>query len=465
MPRALLLIMNRQFVRSWIQTAILDDMTKFMTVEVACDRSSLDALIGEGVHPVYSDLPQSNTLLRVASIFSSTSTMQGKRTYSYALRRHFFGLLRLGRHSEESLYKYLPRLIRALARGILRVGRQPWGPIVLMLPVRANRLVARGLYSTVARGKSFKKLVEIFERYDALIFASNGSENELQALLQVSRHANTLSVYCPDNWDNLSSKASLAILPDRVCAMGPATAEAGIKKHGLNPATVWITGLPKFKGVLEQPSKKRTGSRPKSIGYFGFSQNQREHEFVNKIADFLDDEELTETEIVYRPHPFRITMPETEPSLRPRIVQHHHDEGEKEKYGNYPSLDPKGTYFDELREHDIVISGPTTMALESMLLGIPTLIDMRVQEHLVTSPMNTLLAYPHYKDLMEMRGVSIFYDSEKGLEQLTRILRDISHYTWPAVEDVVERRAFSSLLMGKLREEFSGHHLATHSAD
>ena len=454
----LLVLLNAQFARSWIQTPNLQELRTHFHVDLATNASATPILQELGEATTDLPIPPPNLALRYSAAFARTSTLATRETYLFNMRRHFFGHLVLTRQTLETRRMYLLRVLKAIVGGMKRIASNAAAVVPLFVPIRANRLLATWLAKLGWRAWSSQEMDSKFRQYDAVIIATNAMEYELPALLMAVRQSGALSVVAPDNWDNLSTKAAFVVSPDKILVMGESAIAPVIKRHGLNSAQIWVTGLPKFNYInsLGNPKKgAQIGSL--RIGYLGYSQSQREKEFLNQVAKMIFDELRLNAEIEYRTHPFRITMPVWEPELDSRIQEHTHSREERKKYGNYPSLDPRDGYYDRLLKFDLVIAGPTTLALETIMLGIPTMIDMRRQPDLFSSPMNSLAAYPHFRELLQTPNLPVFFTADAGLTLLKDWISSKGKVRFPDIEYLVERRPFIELLTAALTRELDGN--------
>ena len=453
-PKILLILLNAQFARSWIQTPNLQELRSHFDVELAAKANVIPLLNELGYDSVGVKIPETNFALRFSAAFARSSTRATRKTYLFNLRRHFLGHQTLTRQNQELLISQCLRILKVYLRGLAQVSTNVLALFPLLLPIQANRLLAQLFVGLGSSTRDARNLQLSLRPYSVVIIATNASEYELPALLKGVKRSGALSVVAPDNWDNLSTKAAFILKPDKLLAMGPSAVEPAMERHSLRKEQFWVTGLPKFQFLhsITQAGRRRKGPAL-MIGYLGYSQSQREKEFLNQVAKLVLDELSLDAKIQFRTHPFRITMPVHEPELDTRILEHSHSRVEREKFGNYPSLDPESGYYDELLKFDFVISGPTTLALETLILGIPTIIDMRIQPDLFSSPMNSLAAYPHFRDLFEVPNLQIFYSTEEGLGLINQWIEDRESYRPPEIENLVEKRSFTGLLASHLSSE------------
>jgi hypothetical protein len=105
-------------------------------------------------------------------------------------------------------------------------------------------------------------------------------------------------------------------------------------------------------------------------------------------------------ELSYRPHPAQKQRLYDE-ELSEKIVQIE----SKNLNGGLPSLDQ--SYCDSLLQYDLVIGTPTTLLLECMLLGIPSLCDLSDDGIHRTTASRSSQSYLHMVDLFSLEQVQV----------------------------------------------------------
>jgi len=261
-----------------------------------------------------------------------------------------------------------------------------------------------------------------------LIFPSTGAEEVIFELFELARIENKKTVMVIENWDNLTSKTTFPINPDFITVMGEKSLNQAHVIHEIPLENIIITGLPKFEKIIEQRSvqqyKVASFSKIKIL-YLGYSLPYDEHSAIilihNKLLDLLGEDGF---ELTYRPHPFKQSRFFENDLIIPLSENFKIDSRISETLAEskmLPTIDVD--YVSYLKSFDLIVTTPTTMVLEIMLLGIPCLVDGLDDGIHTTSPFFTLTQYLHQEDLLEIPELQIARSSEeltKGIQDLLK---------------------------------------------
>ncbi|MDA8796645.1 hypothetical protein N9N06_04190, partial [Aquiluna sp.] len=199
-----------------------------------------------------------------------------------------------------------------------------------------------------------------FHELKTLILPTTGFESWMNSMLTWLRKLGVPSVLVPDNWDNLTSKNSLAVLPDAIVVMGDSSARGLSKNLGIPMEILWPIGIPKFSSISTSPFGP--GKSVPRVLFLGFSLPYDEIATMNSLYRKLKANFGENFVFHYKPHPNR----------KPRSIREEEVDKEihiirsKSKYV-LPELDSDYNAF--LHAYHVVISPPTTMLLEFLLAG------------------------------------------------------------------------------------------------
>ena len=101
-------------------------------------------------------------------------------------------------------------------------------------------------------------------------------------------------------------------------------------------------------------------------------------------------------EFVYKPHPVRQPRFFESPTI-PQNVRIIEKNPNLSGFSAIPAIDDN--HFQEILKSDLVISTPTSMTIETMLLGVPTIIDATDDGIHRTTSKESLSAYLRLRDL------------------------------------------------------------------
>jgi hypothetical protein len=311
--------------------------------------------------------------------------------------------------------------------------------------------------------KIFKKKVESIKhskfnfmnsvKSQILIFPSSGAEQVVFELFELARIENKKTLMVIENWDNLTSKTTFPINPDFITVMGKKSMIQAHDIHEIPIENIFITGLPKFEKIIEQRSvqQHKESNYPRiKLLYLGYSLPYNEHRAITlihgKLLEILGKDGF---ELTYRPHPQRqnrffeddLTIPLSENfkfDLQNLMTL--------SKLKILPTIDLD--YVSHLKSFDLIVTTPTTMSLEIMLLGIPCLIDGLNDGVHVTSPFFTLAQYLHQEDLLEIPELQIATNCEELTTRIEFFLKTESWKCDYSIQSILETESkFSDKLI------------------
>ena len=253
-----------------------------------------------------------------------------------------------------------------------------------------------------------------FVKSNFVLIPSSGTEMEVFWLLEIVKIMKKKSVLVIENWDNLTSKSTLPIKPDYVTVMGNKLASQVAQIHQIDKSNICVAGLPRFehisvnKRISGKHYNKTSGAQePLRILYAGYSLPYNEIKTVLQLNEQLIHAIGREGFILtYRPHPFAQVR---HFSLSEEALRFANSGIEIEKDFNSspgkrrPSITTD--YLGKLRSFDLIVSTPTTLLLEAILLGIPCLLDCTDDGIHRTTPALSMQEYLHLEDLNEINGL------------------------------------------------------------
>ena len=221
-----------------------------------------------------------------------------------------------------------------------------------------------------------KPLSSLVQKYnpDLVIFPSQGNHPGMFEIKNNCR--NKVFLLC-DNWDNPSSKSYLDPKPDIVSVWGKQSRKHAIKCNNFNSKNVKILGTPKYQIFYKLKNLKLKS-------YFNFEYILVLESWVNdgiyetlKILNEMVSKNLylKNKKILFRPHPHP-TYPKIynlknlknvifDPNVKSNHKNSKFDSGALTEINYYPSL---------INNASLIISGPTTMILESCMFYKKTIL-------------------------------------------------------------------------------------------
>jgi hypothetical protein len=358
-------------ISGWTHSNILQELASENHVFVYGEKKIIDYLelnftIPEGIkiELIVINVPV-NSIGRVYYSVRRIITRKISRTFSYNLKKQIFGELNVYSTSF-SLSNIIFALIKNLKGVTTFTFRHPFLVIVL-LPFIGEFIqkILKILYD-----KKTHTLPEGINRdLNLFILTSSGREQRIFTLIKSLRQENICTVLSVQNWDNVYSKTVILTEPDYLFVMGVQCAKHALKIQKLKSCLIVPTGLPRFNPFRNiKYNFIQNENQVFKILYLGFSLPHNEVNLLNMLYRELNKINLQhQFEIIYKPHPQR----------RPRYF-------EEKATGlfsvislptqNYPEIGAR--HIAQMHEADIVIATPTSMVIESMLLGKKTILDL-----------------------------------------------------------------------------------------
>jgi len=301
--------------------------------------------------------------------------------------------------------------------------------------------------------KNFLKKI----KSDMVIFPTSGADLLAFELLELCKLERKKSLFVIENWDNLTSKTTFPFIPDFITVMGEVSAIQAQKIHGFSKSSIAITGLPRFEKFSERKEvidSSMAKSDSVKILYLGFSLPYNERRLINTLVRHLqNNHSRSKFEVHYKPHPYRqkrfkedmIELKKVNSNVSITVW-----EEQTRDRKNLPLINDE--YISFLRNFDIVISTPTTMSLEVMMLDIPCIIDTGDDGIHITSPWHAMNNYLHLEDLFSIPKLRIAMNELEicnYIDELVGYRKGLQQYP---IQQIIEfKKTFSANLMEFLK--------------
>jgi hypothetical protein len=204
---------------------------------------------------------------------------------------------------------------------------------------------------------------------DVFIFLSGKHEKQLFDLIKSLKKLKIPTVLSIQNWDNLTSKSIVLTEPNYILVMGKSCIDLAVKAQNLNKNIIIPSGLPRFNPYRNiHTHKPKIKDKIFTILYLGTSVPHNEINLLNNLVSKLNNKLIgRDFKLVYKPHPYRRpTYFEEKLSDQYTLIQG--------KIEAFPPIKPE--HIQLIEQSDLVISAPTSMLIESMLLGKKTILDV-----------------------------------------------------------------------------------------
>ena len=257
--------------------------------------------------------------------------------------------------------------------------------------------------------------------FDWIFIPCHAIDELMTDYIAESREIGLKSLVAIDNWDNLTSKSVYVVQPDYLTVMGKKCIEHAKNIHDIPRESVLTFGLPRFDAYRKYLRENKTNSKrqKKRVLYAGFSMAHSEKRVVDAIAKHLDKKYGEgEVEMHYRPHPIPIRRIDLYEIENQNVEVFTHSDLSRT---SLPSMNDG--FIDTLKEADVVVGAPTTLMLESMLIGRPSIIDLTTDPYHRTTASNAAKHFVHMHDLLEVPKLQVGRSIEELLTSIDDLLQ------------------------------------------
>jgi len=222
------------------------------------------------------------------------------------------------------------------------------------------------------------------ERPDFFVLPSALLDCVTDDVLQIAEALSIPTLLLVAGWDNLSSKGLLYHKPTLVGVWGEQSKKHAVEVQGLDADRVYVVGAPHYDGFrksehVDQAVVRQALGLPSTgilVLFAGTLRLFDETQLLQEMDDAIDSGNLPAMHILYRPHPLRDTR-RSERSFLDRAWRHITMDPEMVEAYRARSPDSVLSRIDHLQQLyqtvDAVISPMSTILLEGLLFGLPTM--------------------------------------------------------------------------------------------
>lgn len=437
------LFLFSDYSKSWLDSGILSELSTRSELVIYGRRDVISKIDMQSIRAKTVAIPEfkkSRSTQRLQMVSLINRRLKSS-SFGFRLRRLMFGDLRLIQEKKNisvlafSFYYNLKRLIKFISSHPIEFIAffRPFGIVIEYLLRKRLVLLSSKKFQSINLDDSIK----------LALLPSAAIEDQIYEFIQYLKTTNIYSAICIENWDNLTSKSILISIPDYVFVMGSFCKSHGIAIQNLEESQIIVAGLPRFNPYRGIPSKPIDSNRLEKnkfrILYLGFSVPHNEKNLIAELIRRLDASEMKEKyEFFYKPHPAR-QLRFYELEKLPPIV--HVIDGNPGLLGlkAIPTIGPE--HIQNILAADIVISTPTSMAIETMILNVPLIIDATDDGVHRTTASSSLKEYLHLRDLKRLEGIPIAASLSEILNFLLGKFQGHALHAEPHLENLIELKA------------------------
>lgn len=427
MTRLAILFSNPLLIRSWVDTGYLEALSRenVMSVFVLDESTGVkEALHQRGVDFELLSI-EVTPLMKIIEKIQWVAGMGISDSLKASRDKYLFGPIQPFPKGLP-ISRAFPQFLKASWHFTQVLARSPFGALFSLFPLGKRTLVA---LTWIASHASFSQISLPKDFFEVLIIPSSGFEPWAAPLISVCRRKDIRTVIVPDNWDNITSKNSISVLPDALVTMGESMSKSLIQL-GIPSEIIRPTGFPKFSS-LGRSAKTKEFEIPRIL-YLGLSLAYFEVATLNLIYKGLKDKLDFEFEFFYKPHPAK----------KPRLwAEEDVAEGisilQPEMDPVYPLPVIDDDYIALLSSFDLVIAPPTTLLLEFLIAGrAQVLLDLSDDKVHRTTPALFSQRYLHVRDLTPLALPSGSTPQEL-IHQSLRLLHEPENLPHPELHKVI----------------------------
>jgi hypothetical protein len=406
MARMIAFIENEMYVRNFLSSGAFDPLIA---------RGALRLSASEAVRP---------ESLRPWSEIVTTSYERSRRNRDLVFGFNKLSILRY--RSSSTTFDIKVRTGLPFGRYGLIDRLKCWPPVYdrVLRPAFAGRL---------ERNPSLERVIGD-ERPALVLLPLTGVEATGYELIRLSRDHGFRTLFLVNGWDNLSSKAVFAELPDYLGVWGQQALEDAMAIHGLPSHRGFLLGCARYETYFEQ---RDPGPSPFPFPYAVFAGATTacdELTPLRRIDDELQRIGAGAFRVVYRPHPWREKRI-ADDLFEPRRFRHTvlDPQVEEAYFANKRSGDesvsskamPRLDYYRHLLEHAAFVVSPlSSMTLEAALFNVPAIV-LTHDDGIHPLPCSLIARFRHFDGARNVQGWH-FVDR---LDQLAPTLRQVWELT------------------------------------
>jgi hypothetical protein len=430
-----------EYVSGWIETQIITELSKFVHVNIYCPNFQIYELIksksAEILHKnIDLRIVEIQEPSKISKIFFKVRTFnrrKSNKSFEFYYKRAMFGEMRIF-PKPFKFYLLKTSSIVHVKHMIKFIVKYPY-LIVALIP-KLN------IFYEYLLKKLHDRQQAIFpdgidRDIKLLIIVSGNRELRSFALIKAMKIYGIKTFISTQNWDNLTSKTFLNELPDLIGVMGNNCIKQVANTQKIESAIIRPCGLPRFNPYRNiSPDFSAVKKDKYSILYLGTSLPHNEINIVNDLFKYLINFASHRNIIFnYKPHPNRRPR-YFEEKLIPDLALN------SEKTENYPTID--NMHISQILSSDLIISAPTTMVIEAMLLGKNIILDLSDDGIHRTTSAIAFKSFLHYESLKSIQNLKKAH-SYSDLLTLLKLELDFQSFSRLEynIDDLIENKEVS----------------------
>lgn len=399
--RIAVLLINRQFIRSWIDTGLIQKLA-------SCGKFEITVFAPQ---EVYDKIPTNevfeienlgNVVVSKTTVHTIAMGLVNNRklseTFDWKIKRLFLPQTYMFPRTGNVFFRF-KWLIRSIRQVIGNTIDNRMTVVYLFKPAQFFiKLYIRFLNERLELPTKIKDFQPQW-----LILPSASAHGITNDCIVGSKRLGIKTILAIDNWDHLTGKSTYPTKPDFFTVMGSRCVQHAVNIHNCDPAMVLPYGLPRFDiyREIEHNCKIKIQSSKIKILYCGFAMAHSERMVVDSLADYFDLKYgAGSIQIHYRPHPGPSPRNDNYEIQNPHVVITQYEDLDRTAM---PEMDFE--FINELLSSNIIVGAPTTLMVEAMLMNRPVVLDLTKDAYHRTSSGIISTKFTHIFDVTEIDSI------------------------------------------------------------
>jgi len=289
-----------------------------------------------------------------------------------------------------------------------------------------------------------KKLINILKQgnYDLIINPGVPDGVYFDDLVLEAKRFKIPIIYIMNSWDNPCVCPLINGEPDLYLAWGPQTAKFANEYLRINPRKIIQFGSAQFEVYKNKPKINRLefckinkiNPKHKIILYAGSNHNTDEFSHLKALENSIENGNFKKSTILYRPHPWggggssgnKILNYEWKHVRIESNMKNYLENIQKIGYHlSFPSYEDTNIVLSSV---DCVISPLSTILLESLIVGKPTLCFRALDEvNRKNKRLSRISNLPHFKDFVKAKEILLANSLRQLIKKMPELINQIEN--------------------------------------
>jgi hypothetical protein len=358
-----------EYISGWKDSNILNELSHKNILHIYAPEKVINSenwgVLKNKKNIIFFVLPHMHMPILGKILFNSSRIVFRNRvtTFKFSLKRSIFGEVNFLPKSLDFFEKVYT--LKLNFKKILRYFATNFFQLIFFVPLigRLLRLFLQFIYNNYVK----KLPQEIDSSVDLFVLLTGNREIKTYELIKSLKSLGIPTALSIQNWDNLTSKTLILSEPDFILVMGQSCKFFSSTAQNIRSSDVITAGLPRFNPYRRLDKElDATQDGTFRILYLGTSLPHNEINLINNIYEFIETNNLN-VNFSYKPHPNRRpTYFESKLNKDIKLVD--------SSIENYPAI--ISSHISILSSADLIITAPSSIVIECMLLSKNILLDL-----------------------------------------------------------------------------------------